>query len=89
MTKNELLNAVVELAREIDKTDSIDFGMLRITEETAYRFVATNLIEDVTAEEDPACQYLLLMATATHLLVENFVLNQKLLVMVREKKESP
>jgi len=43
----------------------------------------------VTAEEDPACQYLLLMATVTHLLVENFVLNQKLLVMVREKKESP
>ena len=49
MTKNELLNAVVELAHEIDKADSIDFGMLRITEETAYRFVATNLIEDVTA----------------------------------------
>lgn len=68
MNKLELL---VKLAMETEITDPIDWGELAIKEATAYRLMATHVLEmkndDLTKD-----------AIIVKLLVENFVLNLKL-----------
>lgn len=63
---------LVELAKEVEVTDPIDWGMLNVNEEDSYRLMALHVAEmdDNTAT---------LKAIITKLLVENFVLNLKLL----------
>jgi hypothetical protein len=78
-TKQQVLEAVIELALEMDKTDPTDFGYSQFSEESAYRFVATKIIEDMATFESNSARELMLLATATHLTVENFVLHQKAL----------
>jgi hypothetical protein len=68
----ELLELVVDLAMEADKSDPIDWGMLAIDEENAYRLIASRIIEDLKGESVVA------MSVITHLIVENMVLNLKL-----------
>ena len=74
-----LVDAVVEIAMEMEITDPTDFGYLQISEETAYRMLANHLVEQALLTPKGDARELALMATATHLLVENFVLHQKLL----------
>ena len=74
MNNSELVDAVVELAKEMDLTDPIDFGVLQISEETAHRMIAASVIEN-TFKDNPNTEELklMLLATVTHLVVENFV----------------
>lgn len=69
---------LVELAREVDSEDPIDWGMLAIDEEQAYRLIALNLVEifENVTEQD---RDMILMSMIIKLTVENFVLNLKLL----------
>lgn len=76
----QLLEAVIELAMEMEYTDPTDFGYLRLSEETAYRMIATKIVEDAMAMDNPSARELMLLATATHLVVENFILHQKILL---------
>lgn len=73
VTHNQLtIEQLAELAMESERTDSIDWADLQINEPDAYRLMASHVIEmdnDVT----------ILKAAITHLLVENFVLNTRLL----------
>jgi hypothetical protein len=69
---NEALNLIVELAKESEIADPIDWGKLALTEEQAYIMMGTYVIDmeldDLTSR-----------AIIVKLLVENFVLNLKLL----------
>jgi hypothetical protein len=71
------VNQLAELAQEAEFKDPIDWGMLPIEEDRAYRLMATNVVEqfDNIKEED---MLPVAMATITKLLVENFVLNYQL-----------
>ena len=73
-----LLDSVVELAKEVGMTDPIDFGYLRLDEEAAYNTIASELIERMLSTPDEHRQ-LMLLATATHLVINNMVLNMKLM----------
>lgn len=84
MTKNELFEAVVEVAMEMELTDPTDFGMIQMTEETAYRFIASQLLDDILQLEEPENQYIVALSTSVHLLVENFILHQKYLKLLKE-----
>lgn len=64
---------VVLLAQEVEVEDPIDWGMLAIDENTAYRLIASQVIEKFGEQE------ITILATITKLIVENFVLNVKLL----------
>lgn len=67
------LEVLVELAMETEIVDPIDWGELAIDETTAYRLMATHVMEmDLT-------NHLTNRAIIVKLLVENFVLNLKLL----------
>jgi len=73
----EAINQLASLAMEADITDPIDWGMLNINEENAYKLMASNVIQQMN--ELPEDHRLIVsMATVTKLLVENFVLNIQL-----------
>ena len=63
---------LAELAKECDSVDPIDWGQLNISEEEAFNLMAMHMAE----LED---NVLTLKATCVKLMVENFVLNLKLL----------
>jgi hypothetical protein len=72
MTNVDLL---VDLAQQVETNDPIDWGMLSVDEQTAYRLIATSILEQFGDDKDR----ITLLATITKLVVENFVLNLKLL----------
>jgi len=77
MIKQEDVDFLVDLAMECELSDPIDWGMLHITEEQAYQMMASQLLEqfDNVNKKDMVP---VILATATKLLVENFVLNLQL-----------
>jgi hypothetical protein len=77
MVKQEDVDFLVDLAMECELSDPIDWGMLHITEEQAYQMMASQLLEQFgnVNKEDVMP---VVLATATKLLVENFVLNLQL-----------
>lgn len=72
------VDQLIEIAREVETEDPIDWGMLSIDEEQAYRLIALNLVEmfENIGMQD---RDITLMSMIVKLTVENFVLNLKLL----------
>ena len=72
------VETLVRLAKEVEIEDPIDWGMLNINEYDAYKLVASSILEQFNEPWDINNQTAML-ATITKLVVENFVLNLKLL----------
>ena len=68
---------IAEMAQEVESGDPIDWGMLAVDEQTAYNLMATSMLEHYNSL-DVENRDLMLLATATKLVVENMVLNLKL-----------
>ena len=77
MIKQEDVDFLVDIAMECELSDPIDWGMLHITEKEAYQMMASNVLEQFQNVEDKQ-QLIVILATMTKLLVENFVLNLRL-----------
>jgi hypothetical protein len=71
------LEQLVELAKEVENTDPIDWGMLQVDEDTVYRLIASQVLELYNTNDQVT-----MLASITKLIVENFVLNMKLLQKV-------
>ena len=75
------VEVLIKLISEIDREDSIDWGMLNIGEEAATRLLATSVIEhyqqNIAPMADTDRDYVIVAAIAK-LTLENFVLNLKL-----------
>lgn len=65
---------LVEIALEASTIDPVDFSGLNIDEKTAYRMIAASVLEDYSSLDKEV-----LLAIITKLVVENFVLNLRLL----------
>jgi|TARA_B100001094_G_scaffold40088_1_gene34712 hypothetical protein len=70
--QNQMIEDLVEIAMEAEITDPIDWGELNISEEEAYKMFAATVLE---MNNEPLAD----KAIIVKLLVENFVLNLKLL----------
>jgi hypothetical protein len=68
-----LVEQLVELAKEIETEDPIDFGMLRVDEDVAFTLMATSVLE-MYLNNDPEDRDMILLATVVKLTVENFCL---------------
>ncbi len=68
---------IVEYAQEVESGDPIDWGMLSLDEKAAYNLIASSMLEHYESI-DEADRPLMLLATATKIIVENMVLNLKL-----------
>lgn len=75
--QNLTINQLAELALEAELKDPIDWGMLSVDEKTAYRMMASNVLEQFSSIKDEE-RLIVALGTITKLLVENFVLNLKL-----------
>lgn len=65
---------LAELAKEVDKSDPKDWGDLSIDEKSSYELVALSVLESMYDMEKEV-----LLATITSLVVDNMILNMKLL----------
>ena len=75
------VNDILDLVKEIDSEDPIDWGMLNVDENMATEIIATGLLEQYNttwADMDPNDRTVIMLATITKLIVENFTLNLKL-----------
>ena len=70
------IDGIVELAKEVESEDPIDWGMLSIDEENAYKLIAMNVVNQFSKYDISERE--VMIATITKLVVENFVLNLKL-----------
>lgn len=70
--QNQLIEDLVSIAMEAEIADPIDWGELNISEQEAYRMFAASVLE---MDNEPLAD----KAIIVKLLVENFVLNLKLL----------
>lgn len=69
---NKQVDMLVEIAKEVQHGDPFDWGDVSIDEDEAYRLMAANVLE---MPQD----LLVLAGTITKLLVENMVLNYRLM----------
>jgi|TARA_B110000914_G_scaffold81854_1_gene72048 hypothetical protein len=69
---------LVEIAREVEIEDPINWEELNVSEESAYNLIANQVLSDHMMRNSDDHEVVLL-ATVTKLIVENFILNIKLL----------
>jgi len=69
---------LAELAMEAEKENVIDWGLLAIDEKEAYTLMASSVIEIVENTPDNQKMFIL-MSAMTNLMVENMVLNARLM----------
>jgi len=74
---NDYIDKIVMLAQEVEVGDPIDWGVLNIDEESAYRLIAMSVIENIHSQENIKDKDVMI-ATIVKLVVENFTLNLKL-----------
>ena len=78
---------LAELSHESEISDPIDWGLLSIREEDAYQLMASDVISFVDGlnKDSEETKDIIMMATITKLLVENFVLNLKYHSAIQKK----
>lgn len=82
MVRTIQVKDIVDLVNEIDSEDPIDWGMLNIDETEATELIANNLLEQYNttwAQMPDNERNIIMLATITKLVVENFTLNLKLM----------
>ena len=84
MTTEEVVNLIADLAKEVDLEDPIDFGMLLVDEDTLWKMMASNVLELMRV--DTVGERMVMMATITKLLVENFVLHAQMMKIMENNK---
>lgn len=72
------LEQLVELTKEVESEDPIDWGMLNIDEETAVRLIALDTFDMYHTWKEMGEAETVMLVTITKLILENFVLNLKL-----------
>jgi hypothetical protein len=73
-----LVEQIVELAKEIEHEDPIDWGMLNIDENQAFMLLAPSVLENYLLM-DKYNRDIMMLSTILKLTVENFALNVKLM----------
>ena len=73
------LEQLVDLARQVELTDPIDWADLNISEDNAYHLIAAGILEYYESLTTTEEKINMLLASVVKLSVENFVLNIKLL----------
>jgi len=75
---SEYIDHIVDLAKEVESEDAIDWGLTSINEEEAFRLMALNVVELMFDKYGQPGMRDVFLATIVKLVVENFVLNLKL-----------
>ena len=71
----DFLDLIVELAQQVESSDSISWDMFPADEETLYKYAGTQIIDNMNLITDKDDKIIMLLAVALKLTVENTVLN--------------
>lgn len=72
------LAELIELTKEVESEDPIDWGMLSIDEEAATKIAAMDVMEMYNKWKTTGQPETIMLVTITKLVLENFMLNLKL-----------
>lgn len=72
------LEELIELVKEVENQDSIDWGMLNIDENEAVKLIAMDVLDMFKGYETCSERESIMLVTITKLILENFVLQLKL-----------
>lgn len=75
------------MAKEVAKSDPIDFAYLNIDENQIYDLMASHIVEKYSQYKNTEEGQTIFLATITKLLVENFILNWRWLRKYRSPDE--
>lgn len=75
---SEYVDLIYSLAQEVEVEDPIDWGLLAIDEDEAYRIMTISVLEMMADKYDQPNMKDVLLATIVKLVVENFTLNLKM-----------
>lgn len=78
MEIRDYIEHIVQLAKDVETEDPIDWGLLEIDEDEAYRLMAVSVVENMFDKYGEPEMRDVYLATVVKLVVENFVLNLKL-----------
>jgi hypothetical protein len=70
------LKQLVDLAKEAEIEDPIDWSLIKVDKDSAYNIMASSVLEQFASIKDEE-RLAVAMATITKLLVENFYLHMK------------
>lgn len=70
------LKQLIDLAKEAEVTDPIDWELIKVDRESVYTIMASNVLEQFASIKEEE-RLVVAMATVTKLLVENFYLHMK------------
>jgi len=73
------LDLLVNIAQEVEKEDPIDWDRLSVGKEQAYKMIATSVLEQFDKTEYTEEDKIILLSTITKMLVENMLLNLKIM----------
>ena len=71
------LKQLIEIAKESNISDPIDWGKINLNEDTVYEMIGLSVVEMMAKIEKDENRDVLLAASILKLTVENFVLNLK------------
>ena len=86
LSKREAIGKIIELAKDIDVKDSIDYSFLNMSEDAAYDMVANNVLTQMY-ETPEHYRETIMMASMTKILVENLVLKSRLQNIEKSTKQ--
>jgi hypothetical protein len=69
---------VIELAKQIEETDPINWSDLPLDRESIYFMLGTTVLERVSKTQSASEREIILMASVVKLTVENFVLEMRI-----------
>lgn len=72
------LDELIELAKEVESEDPIDWAMINIDEDEALRLIALSTFEQFAGKLDTDEVKITMLVTIIKLVLENFALNLKL-----------
>ena len=73
------INELIDLARSVETEDPIDWGLLSISEQDTYKMIATSVPEQYQTWKEMGDSEKIMLSVILKLIVENFVLNYRLL----------
>jgi len=77
LTKTEAVGKLVELAKQVELSDNVDWTKLAVTSEQLYEIMADNVLTQMYSVPEDHRESIM-MGTMIRLLVENFALNARL-----------
>jgi hypothetical protein len=73
------LDLLVDIAQQVEGQDEVEWSQLAVGKQESFRLVATSVLEMFDKQEYTFEDKVIIMSTITKLIVENMILNLKIL----------